>query len=462
MTLELNECDRLTEFRCLDGTCIPRSMAFDSNFDCLDASDEYHFAKNDGNIRETFGLINPEYRCGSARSFPCDDDARVCTTTLWSSPSCRSQRDQHFIEILLGPPEGNTNDSCWIYAICQLGFRTFFMKNVEITNAQCLRANVVCPKMADEFRFPFVNEHFVAQPSVNFVYHTKRSFDESIVPDFICYNATKCRHHFMPTIKKFNYLCNSWSEIMGNQSYRRGQWDFLIYAVRRIFYTCYLPSKNLTSIASHIFDCGDGSSYISKHRLHDAYIDCINGQDEKPELDSCALGLPSRFQCRTTINQCIPRVLLSNNITNCHHDTSDESSYLHCSQQDDYGCRWKRGSLTTVTPFSFLRVCDGSINMMLGNHTDETNCPQDWVYECNSSWTRCDGYWQCRDGHDELNCITKWSTPNYKSCAAQQQFYCVNRTSKEDICYSNELAGNGQEDCVGGVDERIGGYCQTT
>jgi hypothetical protein len=440
-------------------------MAFDTYLDCLDASDELHFSKEDGDIRKTFGptaaATSHEYRCGSARSFPCDDDAIICTTTLWSSPSCESKRDQRFIQILFGPPDGNTNDSCWIYAICQLGFRIFF-KNVEITDAQCLRAIVVCPTMTDEFLFPFVNEHFLAQPSVKFVYHIKRSFNESIVPDFICYNSTKCRHFFTPTIKKFNYLCSSWSEIMGNQSYRREQWDFLIYAVRRIFYTCYLPHKNFTSIVSHNFDCGDGSSYISKHRLHDGYIDCINGQDETPEIDSCALGLANRFQCKTTINRCIPRVLLCNDIINCLNDTSDEVSFCNCVMQDDYGCKWKRGSLTHVFQFSFSRVCDGFIDVIEGNHTDETNCPQDWVYECNSSWTRCDGYWQCRDGHDELNCneiLLKW--PNFPSCIAQQQFYCINRTSKELVCYSNELAGNGEEDCVGGVDERIGGYCQT-
>ena len=90
-------------------------MTFDKYFDCLDLSDELHFADKYGNMRQTFGSVPyiasyDDYRCGSARSFPCDDDRIVCTTTLWSSPSCDSQRDLRFIQTLLGPSNGNTND----------------------------------------------------------------------------------------------------------------------------------------------------------------------------------------------------------------------------------------------------------------------------------------------------------------------------------------------------------------
>ena len=346
--------------------------------------------------------------------------------------------------------------------MCQLGFKQYFKEKVQISNLQCQRSSVVCPMTINEFRFPFINEYFIAHPSVNFVYYINRSFDESIVPDFICYNATKCRHLFTPTIEKFDCSCNPWSEIMGNQSYQRGEWDFLIYAVRRIFSGCYLAPKNLTSMGSHVFNCGDSSPLIPKHRLHDGYIDCANSEDESFEFNSCALALANRFQCKKTINRCIPRVLLSNKIINCP-DASDEASFFECAQHEDYGCRWKRGSLIVIAQFSFYQICDGFIDAIEGNNTDETNCPHDWTHECNSLWTRCNSYWQCRNGRDELNCNEfdlKW--PNLPSCIAQQQFYCVNQTSRQLECYSNALAGNDWEDCVGGVDERVGGFCQKT
>jgi hypothetical protein len=439
-------------------------MAFDWYRDCLDASDELHWVDKDGSILQTFGrtvlTTLHDYRCGSARSFPCDDDQKVCTTTLWSHASCQSKRDLRFIQTLLGPPDGNAGDYCWIYAVCQLDFRGFWMGNVPVSNAQCEEASLVCSTTRDEFLFPFIKEYFVAYPSVKFIYHTKLSINQSIVPDLICYNAMKCRHLFTPNIKKFDCFCNPWSEIMGNQSYRRGQWDFLIYAVRRVFARCFLPPKNL-STNSELFDCLDGSLPISKHRLHDAYTDCVNGRDEMLELDSCALGFTNRFQCRKMITRCIPRILLSNKIINCPDDKSDEDLSFPCHMSDDYGCKWKRGSLTAVNLFSFRQICDGFIDFIEKNHTDETNCPQNWIYECNSSWTRCDNYWQCRDGRDELDCdVSFLSWPTFSACTAQRQFYCINKTSRQWQCYSNKLAGNEWEDCVGGVDERIGGICQ--
>ncbi|CAF1301803.1 unnamed protein product [Didymodactylos carnosus] len=38
--LEMNECNKETEFRCKSGMCIPLSSAYDGTDDCLDRSDE--------------------------------------------------------------------------------------------------------------------------------------------------------------------------------------------------------------------------------------------------------------------------------------------------------------------------------------------------------------------------------------------------------------------------------------
>jgi hypothetical protein len=43
-----------------------------------------------------------------------------------------------------------------------------------------------------------------------------------------------------------------------------------------------------------------------------------------------------------------------------------------------------------------------------------------------------------------------------------QNFACVNRASGQLECYSFEMAGNGIEDCVGAIDERVGGFCHVT
>ena len=46
-------------------------------------------------------------------------------------------------------------------------------------------------------------------------------------------------------------------------------------------------------------------------------------------------------------------------------------------------------------------------------------------------------------------------------CNNKQQFYCTNRTTKQIECYSSSMAGDGHEDCLGAIDERIGGFCQS-
>ncbi|CAF3727782.1 unnamed protein product [Adineta steineri] len=466
-TLELNECDPVTEFRCRDGTCIPYLMAFDKFIDCLDASDEFHYAEKNGQLRETISAVDRfrdyDYRCSSGHWFSCNGIEAICTSTLWTKSSCASKNDRRFIQVLLGPPHNDTNDFCWLYTVCQLGFQHFFTEDIQITDAQCQAATTMCLTLIEEFVFPVVNEHFIGHPSVKFMYHVKNHFNESITPNFICYDSKKCDHIFIPTINKFKYSCNSWSEIMGNQTYRREEWNQLIYSVRQIFSSCYLSVKDLSNMSSHLFNCDNRSIFISKHRVHDSYIDCYNVQDELAELDSCALQLSHRFQCRTTTRRCIPRVFLLSKMNYCPNDTSTTDILFPCITQFDYGCKVIRGSLITVVYFSFFRVCDGSVDFIDRNHTDETNCPHDWIYDCNSSRTRCDGYWQCQNGRDELNCDAEsYIWPVFESCMIQQQFYCVNITSRQLECYGNELAGNGQEDCVGGVDEKIGGFCQKT
>ena len=463
MSLELNECDPLTEFRCRQGTCIPRVMAFDKINDCSDASDEYNFVGQDEMLTQVFPFnLHVDNRCISGRWFPCDDPDGKCTPYLWTKPLCQSKRDLHFIQTLLGPSTDIETNFFWMCITCMLGFQHFFVDILEITTLQCKRLNLACPTVIYQFPFPLIRNHFLAYPSVKFLYYSERSFDESIAPDYICYDAKKCQHFFTPTSEQVGFLCNSWSEIMGNRIYRRDQWNSLIYDIRKIFSYCYLPDNHATSIDSHLFKCDNGSALISKHRVHDAYVDCINGDDEAIDLDSCAFRLTDRFQCKESVSRCIPRVLLLNGVPNCP-DASDEISLYQCDLQDDYGCRWKRGSLVSNNLFPFFQICDGFVDVIYGNVTDETDCPQYWINECDRTWTQCNGVWDCRDGRDELGCNSTFFTRlDLASCVQKQQFFCINRTSGQPECYQSELAGNGYEDCVGGVDERVGGFCQHT
>jgi hypothetical protein len=213
-----------------------------------------------------------------------------------------------------------------------------------------------------------------------------------------------------------------------------------------------------------IHRCASSSIHISKHRLNDDYIDCAHGDDESIEHDTCSLNLADRFQCISDQPpRCIPRVYISDDHIDCE-DRSDESQFFSCNSPADLGCKWKRGTIKSIGNIEFTYVCDGFIHVSRNNITDETDCPSTWIHNCNSSFTRCDGYWHCRDGHDELGCedLILISDPYYYQCMKDLQFYCVNQTDLKLVCYPPGLAGDGKEDCIGGIDERVGGFCHMT
>ncbi|CAF4510148.1 unnamed protein product, partial [Rotaria sp. Silwood2] len=98
----------------------------------------------------------------------------------------------------------------------------------------------------------------------------------------------------------------------------------------------------------------------------------------------------------------------------------------------------------------FQTVCDGVIDLLLfpilingQKHTDETECD---MWQCNNSYTRCDGNWNCFNGAGEVNC------PPSK-CPLFEHM-CVSPLNNSLICLPIEKAGDGNVDCLGALDER--------
>ncbi|CAF1259422.1 unnamed protein product [Rotaria sp. Silwood1] len=116
----------------------------------------------------------------------------------------------------------------------------------------------------------------------------------------------------------------------------------------------------------------------------------------------------------------------------------------------------------TPTSLSFPIVCDGFIevnkhmfaDVMYWNDnktelvTDETHC-EEWP--CNNIYTRCDGFWNCQDGNDELNC------PLLNPCSPDG-FECLSPETFKITCLPAFKAGGNHTDCIGGTDERF--YCR--
>ncbi|CAF3096091.1 unnamed protein product [Rotaria sp. Silwood2] len=70
--LEINECDRETEFRCHNGLCIPIAFLHDDlkNADCLDRTDEPHAIDI---INKPAGAYEFLKKCSSNLSFRCEE-----------------------------------------------------------------------------------------------------------------------------------------------------------------------------------------------------------------------------------------------------------------------------------------------------------------------------------------------------------------------------------------------------
>jgi hypothetical protein len=98
------------------------------------------------------------------------------------------------------------------------------------------------------------------------------------------------------------------------------------------------------------------------------------------------------------------------------------------------------------------------------NGTDETDCGDFWCFSSPS--TLCNGYWDCIDGRDELNCSLSVLPAKAKSTKLLHSLYGCDRTEHfclhvsnrsadlSRMCISASYAGDGYVDCWGANDER--------
>lgn len=304
------------------------------------------------------------------------------------------------------------------------------------------------------FLFPF--DRPIMHPDVYLIYKTDRIFsDNHIEPDYICFNENMCQNHTWPILSLLNRTCVPWFDFSPTV-YLKNHWDIFMLDLRQRFHFCFFPVVDIKH-QELLFNCGQ-SFFMSKHRLNDNFIDCHMGTDEIAQRDTCSLNLANRFRCRTSQTQCIPRLHLADGIRDCVDGSDERPSYTCVSFPIEAGCKWKRGSLEVSTEFFFYYLCDGFHDVRIGNTTDEDNCPSSWISRCNSTFNRCDGYWSCRDGRDELGCPSNTK----EACKNETKFYCMDRKTSQFVCHLPELAGDGHEDCIGAIDERVGGFCQQT
>src|ERR1700734_4168258 len=100
----------------------------------------------------------------------------------------------------------------------------------------------------------------------------------------------------------------------------------------------------------------------------------------------------------------------------------------------------------------FPTICDGFQELLpifIKNRyeTDETECEQ---WECDNTYTHCDGVWNCPNGADEIDCDAL-----SKSICSLNGHVCVSLLTYRFICLDISKVNDGNLDCVGGTDEPI-------
>ncbi|CAM4931377.1 unnamed protein product [Rotaria socialis] len=440
--LEISICGK-DEFQFHNGQCIPMEFYRNdrANPDCLDGSDEKgSFAcSEDPTMRcedRSSGLgFTPElqyitFNCGDGN--PVDiGDSRDCEKGRLSlfTKTIFSKINNPFLTI-----------ECWSAMIDSLEIKKHMNIGIQ-TNSPCQKSGSRCNAFISAhcptlFAFPFFPTLF---GHIYLYYSQNQSIDEvlasrnPIKPHYVCYNEQLCP--FLTwTIRINGSTCR-----LFNGFSQKSDWFGMLKDLASIFWT--YTTNNISEQHCKndgFYQCKNSTKCILNRRLTDGFVDCIDGSDESSNY-SCTVNDDLRFSCSSE-NKCLSHLLWLDGYKDCYHG-EDEISPETSSNTES---------------ISFGTLCDGFIEINLNQYivntsveTDETNCDH---WPCSNIYTRCDGFWNCKNGADELNCT------NLSSKCLPNEFVCVLPESFSLGCLPAIRAGDEHVDSFGGSDERF--YCR--
>ena len=514
--LEMNEC-AANEFRCRNGFCIAHQYLFDGDADCLDLSDEqryllankyehfhYCYQRAEMDCHEHW-CTREEFSCGDGQCFAWykrfwyapNDACRNRQSDLYTCPIHqnvgRDATDQFVLtrndgrcSKTIAEIEDDSGSTCLKTILCAVTHHPSCKKIglfYHMTEAALKRVQDECrhqqPYIPYASGLPFLS------PFVQ-LFYTFEQFTVNHTIDFFAQMILKQPGVFCLIGKRLCYgvevvhngsICLSYDDIYERQ-YPYPPFDYF-------FCRLAVPSQPVSP--TH-FRCNNSKEWISKHRLFDGFVDCIDGSDERHysslRQEILTSSTKDRYRCgvnASTTTGLIMRHFLGDEINQCEDGTDEMSMSVNwqrvqCRQSHEFSCSILRDlysvTSTSIDHFHLLPFDDlcNSIWDLRGG-LDESDC-HEWV--CETGWIKqslgqhnrsqwqgycidgqwlCNGIWDFPDGSDEHHCTRteRYIVPQCYTLARPRQIIRLTET--------NHVAGNGFVECSGGIDERNTHMC---
>ncbi|CAF3923216.1 unnamed protein product [Adineta steineri] len=414
--MEINQCE-LNEYRCHNGLCIPQEFIKENNPNyafCLDRSDEYADLSYQNNCFQQSTFRCEEHSCRTNwHQYPCGDGQCV-----QKYDKCHNGR--HLLLIQSISIQKNLSKKCFMGMICL----TKLIQDIYgiLCDQIIENINEYLKYCENIFQFPLNPVHF---GHIRFLYENinlKTDENYLIIPDYICYDDELC-DCFIPDLIYNNLTCLKSTKFDFFSSISGNIWIDIILIIDSHFRSClnskeFLNNRNISSL----YQCKNSSKLISKDRIIDENLDCCLGDDEDNKNEySCSINNKYRIKCFNE-NKCL--------------------SSLHT--QDDCLLNEKNFEKKIL----FQNICDGLGELIFQDlktqqiYTDESQCN---YWPCKNLYTRCDGYWTCKNGEDEENC--------FQTHCPKQTFSCLALFNYSLICLESTKVNDGIIDCLGSMDE---------